>query len=155
VRLGVRAIATTGCIAQLLHAGDVALDPVEIDHHGRLAELVGDLGLECFDAHVVCPPCYYRRHDSTWASCMARGSCGRWQRRATACRGSVARYKLVHGQIRALRHKGLRSYSSPIVAQYSTGSDKAASACSSTLNTAETLEEMKAFSRLAAASARG
>jgi hypothetical protein len=35
--------------------GDVALDPVEIDDDGRRAELLCDLPLECFGAHVDDP----------------------------------------------------------------------------------------------------
>ena len=55
VRLDVRPVGDAGLVAQLLHAGDVGLDPVEIDHHRRRAELARDLGLEAVDAHRRVP----------------------------------------------------------------------------------------------------
>ncbi len=43
VRLDVRAVRHARQIAQLLDAADVALHPIEIDHDGRGANIVGDL----------------------------------------------------------------------------------------------------------------
>ena len=43
-------------IAKLLHAGNVALDAVEVDDDGRRAELVSDLLLQCLDAHACLVP---------------------------------------------------------------------------------------------------
>jgi hypothetical protein len=55
VGLDVRPIGDARRIAQLLHARDVGLDPIEIDHHRRRAELARDLGLEGVGAHQRFP----------------------------------------------------------------------------------------------------
>jgi hypothetical protein len=51
VRLDMRTIGDAGCIAQGLHPRNVALDHIEIDHHGGRPELSRDLVFESLDTH--------------------------------------------------------------------------------------------------------
>ncbi len=73
VRLDMRPVGDAGRIAQPLHAGDVGLDPVQIDHHGRRAELACDLRLESSGAHRAVP---YSRETSTSLEVMNSSSAG-------------------------------------------------------------------------------
>ena len=52
-RLATPAASHSFCTRAMLR-----LDPVEIDHHGRRAELARDLRLECLDAHRRFPSCH-------------------------------------------------------------------------------------------------
>ena len=55
VRLDVRPVRDTGGVAGRLDAGDVALDPVEVDHHRGRAELARDSLSQ--RRHGSAPPC--------------------------------------------------------------------------------------------------
>ncbi len=50
--LDVRTVSDACCIASGLNTSNVALDNIEIDHHGRRSELTRNLLFQTLDAHL-------------------------------------------------------------------------------------------------------
>src|SRR6185436_13963176 len=93
VRLDVRAVRHTRLIAQLLYALDVVLHPVEIDHDGRGAKIIGDLRFQLRKAHNLTLD-LIGADDSTMFTVAARGDTG-GPTRAAAARAAKHRQQSV------------------------------------------------------------